>query len=87
MPVPVIDCRTLSISLTLNNFSHHMKSNYITTTHVEWLLPSLCLCVSGCVCVCTLSSINAGQRCQTRAHPGLYYVEQVLTILSVVRNS
>lgn len=36
MLVHVIDCTTLSISLTLNNFSHQMKSNYITTTHAEW---------------------------------------------------
>lgn len=43
MPVPVIDCRTLSVSLTLNNFSHQMKSNYITTTRVGWF--PVCMCV------------------------------------------
>lgn len=43
MPVPVIDCGTLSVSLTLNNFSHQMKSNYSTTTHVGWL--PVCMCV------------------------------------------
>lgn len=43
MPVPVIDCRTLSVSLTLNNFSHQMKLNYITTTHVEWFPLSFCV--------------------------------------------
>lgn len=49
MPVPVIDCRTLSVSLTLNNFSHQMKSNYITTTHVGWF--PACLCVQQDECV------------------------------------
>ena len=44
MPVPVIDCRTLSVSLTLNNFSHQMKSNYITTTQLM-LNGFLCLFV------------------------------------------
>lgn len=43
MPVPVIECETLSASLTLNNLSHQMKSNYITTIHVEWF--PVCMCV------------------------------------------
>lgn len=43
MPVPVIDCRTLSVSLTLNHFSHQMKSNYITATRVGWLSVRACV--------------------------------------------
>lgn len=43
MPLPVIDCRTLSVPLTLNNFSYQMKSNYITATRVGWF-SSVCAC-------------------------------------------
>lgn len=54
MPLPVIDCRTLSVPLTLNNFSYQMKSNYITATCVGWF--------SLCVRVRNKMSIYIGQR-------------------------
>lgn len=54
MPLPVIDCRTLSVPLTLNNFSYQMKSNYITATRVGWF--------SLCVHVRNKMSIYIGQR-------------------------
>lgn len=49
MPVPVIDCRTLSVSLTLNNFAHQMKSNYITATDVGCFPVFMCVQEDECL--------------------------------------